>query len=183
MSEPVLNKADMYRRIATGEFGNVLPKWYDFDAWCVEANPRAGQLWGVQHTKIAGFPGTRLNVDSMNVLAVVDGGDFRGENYCISTMIHQHGNVLWEGDVTREYISGNFAPAGGSWRRHMLKPRLISGSAARLVLRSLLNENSFDDLETLLDNYPDHVVELTALDCCYGTVPHRNGIVWEVRRY
>lgn len=181
MKPPVLTKADMYKRIATGEFGNVIPKWYDYDAW-YEDHGRSDRIWGVQHTKIAGFPGTRLNVHSDDVHVILR-DNFDGKNYCISTMVHQHGNSLWEGDVTREYISGTFKPAGGSWRKHMLAPRLIQGCASRLVLRQLLNENSYDDLEILLEQYPDHVVELTALDCCYGTVPHRNAIIWEVRRY
>lgn len=182
MKPSVLNKQDMYRRIATGEFGNVIPKWYDMGGWKIAAETYTTHLWGVQHTKIAGFPGTRLNVRTEDVQVII-ADNFGGENYCISTMIHQHGTPLWEGDVTREYISGTFKPAGGTWRKHMLAPRLIHGSAARLVLRSLLNENSFDDLQILLEEYPDHVVELTALDCCYGTVPHRNAIIWEVRKY
>ncbi len=57
------------------------------------------------------------------------------------------------------------------------------GVAAREILKTYLNENSMDDLDIVLEQYPDHVVELTALDRCFGTVPHRNAVVWEVRSY
>jgi len=52
-----------------------------------------------------------------------------------------------------------------------------------MVLRKHLNPNSLDDLSTVLDRWPGHVVELSAVEGCFGTVPGRNGIVWEVRNY
>ncbi len=34
---PVTNKADCYRRMVAGEFGNTLPRWFDYDKWLQEA--------------------------------------------------------------------------------------------------------------------------------------------------
>jgi hypothetical protein len=65
----------------------------------------------------------------------------------------------------------------------MLAPRLWEGSAARGLLRAVLNPNSYDDLMEMIGVYPNHVVEMSVLDCCFGTVPGRNAVVWEVRRY
>lgn len=183
---PVTNKADMYRRIVAGEFGNTLPRWFDIRQW--EADGPRYRLWGVQHTTVTGFPGTRLDVDTNDVFRTIRDGGFWGD-YCISPMVHQVGNVLWEGDVCLRHdgpgllCSGNVNPAKGSWRRHMLSPRRWEGSAANALLRHVLNENSYDDLLCLLDGYPGHVVELTALDVCFGTCPDRNAVVWELRRY
>lgn len=63
------------------------------------------------------------------------------------------------------------------------KGRHWFGSAARVLLTKHLNPNSYDDMSVLCDRLPGHVVELSALDRFYGTVPHRNAIVWEVRNY
>lgn len=192
MKPPVLSKADMYRRIVAGEFGNTLPRFFSIEDW--EGPGRTGmwmqyELWGVQHTTIPGFPGTRLDVARRDVRRHVR-EEFGGGDYCISPMAHQVGNVLWEGDVARDLdgapgllCCGNVNPANGSWRTHMKKPREWRGSAAVLLLRSVLDPNSYDDLMVLLDEYPGHVVELSALDAYFGTVPHRNAVVWEVRRY
>lgn len=181
---PVLNKQDFYRRSRLGEFGNTCPEWFSVDDWAAgvrEKNWHSKQ-WGIRHTRIAGFAGTRLNVPTADVADHVR-NVFQNGDYQISPMVNGFANVVFEGDVTDRYISGNFNPPGGSWRKHMLKPRLIEGSAAKAVLRTYLNENSQDDLAILLEQYPDHVIELTILDACFGTVPHRNAVIWEVRRY
>lgn len=190
---PVLTKADCYSRIVTGEFGNTLPRWIgdrDRHEWCYDASvPGAPALWGVQHTTLPGFPGTKLNVPTARVLDTILDGGF-GDDYCISPMITSLPGLgaRWEGDVSRDevgrvYCSGSSNPAPGSWRTHMKSPKLWTGASALALLRTVLNENSFDDLMLLLDAYPGHVVELSATDKCYGTVPGRNAVIWEVRKY
>jgi hypothetical protein len=181
---PVTDKKDMYRRLAAGEFGNVIPQYFTIREWLDSGVKYA--LWGVRHTVVSGFPGTRLDVPSADVERVVREGGF-GEQYNISPMVHRIGNIQWEGDVARLttglVCSGNVGPAPGSWRRHMLTPRLWERSAAVALLAQVLNVHSLADVTRLLDDYPDHVIELSALDCCFGTLPGRNAVVWEVRRY
>lgn len=185
---PVTTKRDMYTRLVAGEFGNTLRRWFNWSSWFFDRAAEKYELWGVQHASIAGFPGTRLDVPRRNVARTIQEGGF-GDDYVISPMIHQIGAVRWEGDVCRRHdgpgllCSGNLNPANGSWRRHMLAPKRWEGSAANILLRHILNENSYDDLMILLDTYPDHIVEFSALDVCFGTVPGRNAIVWELRRY
>jgi len=60
---------------------------------------------------------------------------------------------------------------------------LATGLAARLILQARLTEASYHDLELLLDQYPGHVVELSAAACMVGSWPGRNHCVWEVRVY
>lgn len=190
LREPVLRKSDWYARAATGEFGNGLPRFETVrEWWDSHLGFESCELWGVQHKTIAGYPGTRLDVPRRDVPFVIR-DKFDGPyayNYIISPMVHQFGSVLWEGDIMRGVdglsCHGHARPAPGSWRRHMAKPDVWKGSAATALLRSVLNGNSYDDLELLLDGYPDHVVELTALSRCYGTCPGRNAVVWECRRY
>lgn len=187
MRDPVLTKADMNRRLVAGEFGNTNPQWRDLAEW--ERDPAARRFthWGLRHTTIAAFAGTRLNVVSSEVKWHV-GTLFDWRDFNISPMIWCVGNVQWEGDVydhpERGLIcSGAVGPKPGTWRTHMLAPRLWEGSAARALLRSVLNPNSHDDLLELVARYPNHVYELSALDVCFGTVPDRNAVLWEVRRY
>jgi len=190
MKDPVLTKADMYARLSRGDFGNTNAQWTgNYAMWMMErASPQWAhqKLWGVRHTRVSGFPGTQLNVPSDQVQHVIREGGF-GPDYNISPMVPT--GIRWEGDICRSHdgpglvMSGNFRPANGSWRTHMKTPRLIQGTAAYWALKAVLNENSYDDLMILLDEYPDHVVELSALDVCFGTVPGRNAVVWECRFY
>lgn len=188
---PVLSKTDMYSRIVSGEFGNTLPRWFDWRAWV--ADPRgwldtAHPLWGVQSTRFAADPRARLNVPRSEVYDYLASSGLLCDGYCISPMVTQYGRARWEGDVydhpTEGLIcSGNAAPEPGSWRTHMKSPRLWQRSAAYALLREVLTPSSFDDLMILRDLYPEHVYEFTALDVQFGTVPGRNAVVWEVRRY
>ncbi len=189
MSEPVLTKADMYRRLESGEFGNANPQWRTIESWVEACRGKpwdTWKLWGIRSLKPAD-PRCALNVPAAQVIPHICISGLRIDGFNISPMVP--GRVQWEGDVMRRHdgagllCSGNLAPEPGSWRRHMLSPRRWEGSAATAVLRSVLNENSYDDLMIVLDNHPDHVIELSALDICFGTVPGRNGITWECRLY
>ena len=181
--EPVRTKRDMYSRLVAGEFGNTNPSWDGVHEWGMRTTDYP--LWGVR-SKTANDPRTRLNVPTVEVFKYCYDNGLLDAN--ISPMVKAH-SVHWEGDVCRRHdgpgllCSGNVGVVPGSWRTHMKKPRLWEGTAADALLRQYLNENSYDDLMNLLDFYPDHVVELSALDHCFGTVPGRNAVVWEVRRY
>lgn len=178
--DPVFTKADCYRRIVTGEFGNTLPRYFNATAWADSEDFSRYALWGVQHTSIPGFPGTRLDVPTWDVPAMLDAFH---DCYCISPMVHQVGTVLWEGDIDSDGAYGHAYPAKGSWRQHMQKPDVWTGSARIALLRHVLSPDSYEDVMLLLDTYPDHVVELSALSVFFGTIPYRNGVIWECRRY
>jgi hypothetical protein len=55
------------------------------------------------------------------------------------------------------------------------------GSASVAILRSYLNDNSWDDLQVLLEQYPNHIIEFSAYECFVGNLPGRNTLIWEVR--
>jgi hypothetical protein len=62
----------------------------------------------------------------------------------------------------------------------LLTPR--SGAVARALVRRFMSPASLDDLDAILDLYPDAAVEFT----CYGDHNFergRNTIFWEVRNY
>lgn len=53
----------------------------------------------------------------------------------------------------------------------------------KLLLDHYLDPSSRDDLDMLLELYPDAAIELTAFDCNVGIIPGRRVIFWEVRNY
>lgn len=188
---PVLTKTDMYRRIEAGEFGNTLPRWYDVNAWLRDPKgylDAKHPLWGVQSTSKAGDPRARLNHPREGVAGYAASSGLERDGVCISPMVTQYGRALWEGDVYDHperglVCSGNLNPTPGSWRTHMKSPRLWEFTAARMLLRQVMNENSYDDLMELVARYPNHAYEFTALDVHFGTRAGRNCVMWEVRRY
>jgi hypothetical protein len=179
----------MYRRLAAGEFGNTTPQYFDLETW-ERDRPKNLKWWGVR-TLTPGGP-CYLNCPESSIPDVVLNYRAQGHRINISMMVDKV-------TVTRAWLEIFDSPSGlvvegiewpdtriENWRTSMPDPRRRRAwkhTAARLVLKRHLNENDLDDLEILIKNYPDHVIELSALDSCLGTIPHRRGIVWEVRKY
>ena len=82
----------------------------------------------------------------------------------------------WEGTLGQTKLPMREAMAQG-----LLIPR--SGAETRWLLRNHLDPSSLDDLDDLLDLYPDAVIEFTAFSKDIGMIPNRNTVMWEVRNY
>lgn len=187
MSEPVTDKRQMYDLLAAGRFGNTIPQYFDVGEW--ERSTDAGRwtAWGVR-TLRPGGP-CRLHCPSAEVRETCQRPEYAAAGINISMMIDAAMAVTLWADVYDSpaglVVYGiEHPPKGGSWRALMpTDGRHFEGTAARMLLRRHLNPNSLADLESLFDRWPGHVVELSAADRCFGTVPHRNAVVWEVRLY
>lgn len=55
--------------------------------------------------------------------------------------------------------------------------------ATKVLLDHYMDPSSHDDLDALLDLYPDATIELSAFTIDVGNIPGRNTIFWEVRDY
>ena len=94
--------------------------------------------------------------------------------------------LLLQGEVTRSVGGLDLmfsTEPGQSMRDAMRQARTASGLAARLILDAFLDANSRDDIEALLELYPDSVVEFGAYARDVGVLPRRNTVIWEVRDY
>lgn len=182
----VANKSQMYELLTAGRFGNTIPQYGSVEEWVASGDPQRYPFWGVR-TKTPGGP-CRLNCPVAEVEATVK--SFRPHPPNISVMISSVGRVTWLGDVwdspTGLICSGvEYPKRVHDWRQLMNKgvPSRWEGLAARRLLQRHLNPNSYDDLVGILEGFPSHVVELSAMDVCFGVIPHRNAIIWEVRAY
>lgn len=57
------------------------------------------------------------------------------------------------------------------------------GLRAEMLLKASMNTNSWEDFQILRDEYPGHIIEFSCYDCELGSIPGRNTLVWEVRKY
>ena len=178
---PAIRTKMQFQALQTaGVLGNCLPTFFTVDNW-LESRPAPGALWGVQHTKIAGFPHTRLNTPTEEV---ADQVRFFGPDYKIAPMVPA-GSIIWEGDIRYDpalTCFGHYKPEPGSWRKHMRTPDVFQGVAAEGVL-ALMSPSSREDLRDLFDLYPDHVIETSVMNRNFGMLPNRNSVIWEVRLY
>ncbi len=95
-------------------------------------------------------------------------------------------NLLIQGEVARNVggldLTYSTEP-GLPMRDAMREAKTAWGLVASLILNTFLDPNSRDDIETLLEMYPDAVVEFGSYDRDVGLLPRRNTVIWEVRHY
>ena len=184
MRPPVTSKIDMYRRLAAGEFGNTSPQFFDLWTWTKFKDSHDIKLWGIR-TMTGGNGPARLNVQTRFVGYWWWKFTMEGHNCQVSAMVDEYRTAVfnvWESPSGLVVEGKEYPERAEEWRSIFAGPLTRwAGIQARMVLKRHLNENSYDDLMLLLDEYPDHIVEMTTLNRCFGTVPHRNACVWEVR--
>ena len=186
--EPVLSKKDFVRRYIAGEFGNAAPTWNDLDEY------KTAMPWSVYklgyhqryhiRNREAGGPG------EYNVCWKQVGADwhylktYRGcKDLYISAMAPTERTII-QGEV-QQGVWGwelTYSLVRKPMREALAETTLTArGLGARLLLREAMNDLSYQWLEHLLGEYPDHVVEFSVYSTCWGTVPGHNTVFWEVR--
>lgn len=187
IAAPVRTKRRMYTLLANGDFGNTIPQYFSVAEWLASTESGRYRYWGVRTLKPGGP--CRLNCPADEVPATAGGFTTSGNAINISCMVDRAVTVTLWADVY-DSPSGllvygvEYPPKGGSWRALMpSEGRQSEGVRAVMLLRRHLNASSLADLEALRERYPGHVYELSACRECFGTVPGRNGVIWEVRQY
>jgi hypothetical protein len=94
--------------------------------------------------------------------------------------------IVLQGEVMRTWrgleLTYSFAPY--PMKIALAKaPCYAVGLVAKLLLDTWLWPASRDDVDAFLDLYDGHAIEFTAYGIAVGDQPHRNTLIWEVRRY
>ena len=183
----VNTKREMYRLLAAGAFGNTTPQYFSILSWACSSDYLKYSTWGVR-TMEPGGPG-KMYIPTVEVADVALGLMCSGHSINISPMIDVMCTItawleVFRSDNGLVVFSVEYPYRGDSWREKMPTcGKHCMGVSAIMLLKRHLNPNSLADLLTLLDQYPDSVVELSATNICLGVLPHRNAIIWEVRNY
>lgn len=181
----IRSKRESYRLLTAGLLGNTIPVHFDADKW-ERDHSREMPTWGVR-CMTPGGP-CRLHVPTPLVRPVFDAVRAAGHVPNISAMVSNVAPAslacdVWDAPGGLIVFGVEYPAREFDWREVMRRPVQWTGLAARMLLAKHLNPASLADLHAVLDLYPGHVVELSALPVCYGTVPGRNAVTWEVRDY
>lgn len=68
-------------------------------------------------------------------------------------------------------------------REAMKHPKVAVGLRASILMQVNMNYADWEEINWLLDQYPDAIVEFTSYSVFVGSLPGRNTVVWEVRNY
>lgn len=200
---PVNSKQEFYRRLRAGEFDvNDNHRWYDVRRWLADC-PWLRTDWNVKRTtqlmgvatfadyavlpvfgiQSIGKPGGRCDYN-VPVLEVAERVAQWQTPYSISPMLPDD-YIVCQGEVW-DTVGGLYLHSSTAKvpMRQALKesPEHRSGLLAREYLRYHLPSADFEDMMSLLDRYPGHVVEFGVYGCDVG-VRKRRTITWEIRNY
>jgi len=185
---PVNSKKDFVKRYKNGEFGNASPTWNDLKSFLDEGRDK--DLTGLYHlrNRVKGGP-TWYNVSGGSVrdkwAEVHSLGQVTEGNLYVSEMCPTHKTQL-VGEVTDtpDGLTLYASTLPRTMREALASSSFtVRGLPAVGYLRMYLNANSYEWMHELLDRYPGHVIEFTALSRCWGTLPGFNTVFWEVRNY
>jgi len=178
---PVLNKDDFYKRWLEDEFGNRLRGWTSVES--LMADSYSG-LVNIRSTK-ADCKAMRYDVPKDLVLdAIKDlGGPISEYRF---NELAPDSSLLIQGELYEDHR--------GWWLLYSLEQmkmrvalefnsRTVQGLTAKLIMQHFCCPSSLESLRALIDLYPYHVIEFGVYEKTLGTIPNRNTIIWEVRKY
>jgi hypothetical protein len=189
-SHKVLTKRENYEHWQSGSYGNKLRSWRTVKEWrasgfagkvalrqlgrggggCVYHLDRSTLDAALLNWKLSGVSDEAIMVNEQAPDCLLIQGEYRNEVLVIDGETH-HGLFFHS-------------------RAHkQMREALVDGAAmaydhqADLMLRHLMSPSSYDDWLMLIEQYPDHVLEVSVYDMFVGDQPNRNALVWEIRKY
>lgn len=187
---PILTKNQFVDAYLRGEFGNRAPTWNTIEEYKasnyvgpvhIRNRIRGGQTWyNVNWTDV-----------EMTYREITERGLIKPDDCYFSAMAPTEktliqGEVCQRATVHKEQCGLYLLY---SMIRKPMREALAMGSNeatsfwASYLLRHHMDPSSWEWLNTLLERYPDHVIEFSTYGINWGTIPKRNTVIWEVRKY
>lgn len=183
---PVIEtKVDMYKLYERGLFGNKLRTWKTPQD-CIDENPDC--LLGMRYAgPKTGWP-VKADFLACDLPGIVESVVSQGYDYDLLRVGERSDDstCLINGEIcaSERNYDLHYSTAK-TWMRPALRefPQYAQGYKVVAIMQQLLDPASWDDIKDLLVTYPNHVVEFAAFGKDVGVYPHRNTVVWEVRKH
>jgi hypothetical protein len=188
----ISSKAQNYRLWRGGAYGNKLRSWRGVDEWrssgfrgrvalrslvggggpCLYDLGPADLEARYRDWRASGIPGHAITIDEMAPAgSTVLQGEYLNEPFVTDDGGPAWGYFLYSRDRTPMRAALRFRSA------------VARGLVSDLMIKGAMTPSSYEDWRELLGRWPGHVLEVSIYDRCLGDVPHRNALVWEIRRY
>lgn len=180
MPTAITSKSEMYRRLNSGQLGHTIPSAETWEQ--LERMTAGGGRFAIRSKTVN--RGTVFDLSAAEVRERV--ATLTPDSWNVSPMLNDAHRICY----------GHLIDAVGGWHLHYsdtpkpckLMPSVDGceekwkdGLAARLYLRSIMDDTGWETLLRLLDDYPDHVIEFSVMtDAVHAFGPTRV-IFWEVR--
>jgi hypothetical protein len=187
----ISSKAEFFRLWELGVLGNRNRLWHhpiDAMMWGWEEYLRTGLIRDIAFRELGKAGGGRWQKYRWyEVDIAAEEWEGEGRKFICDDAAPNHLTTLC-GEVCRTYrgLEGTLAVHPFCGIRDSMKKGLMIPRQSTVVLALLerfMDPSSRDDLDTLLDIYPDATVEFSCFSVDAGIFPGRNTIFWETRDY
>jgi hypothetical protein len=177
------SKAEFYRLWTAGCLGNKPRTWRELQP-ALDAHLFT---YGIREIGKAGGGKFELVAGGVHLEEAIGRWIKEGRTWIIDDGAPNHLSQL-QGEIccTTRGLEGYLAVRSGvSMREAMARGLLLprNGIVTRILLRHFCDAASLDDIDLLLEMYPDATIELCTYSVNVGCIPGRNTIIWEVRDY
>ena len=180
----IKTKNFMYCLLKLKKFGNTFQIWNSLEEW--KKRNSESELFGIRCVNCYNGPFiTDLPPDELEKYAIY----FAEKGYSIVLYETSPKHLITiQGEVSKRRYTHDWELEYSTKKEHMrkalsLERKSLKGLEAEYLIRKYFNENSFEDLLMVMDEFPDHVIEFTAYNKCVGVCQARNVVIWECRLY
>jgi hypothetical protein len=179
----IRSKAEFYRLWTAGCLGNKPRTWSDVQ----DAIRARLKVYGIREMGKAGGGLFTFANGPVELAYKIRRWKREGRKWMIDSAAPNHLTEL-QGEVCRTTrgLEGYLAAHSHVGMREAIARRLLisrSPLETRILLHHFCDAASLDDIDTLLEMYPDATIEFCAYSVNVGNIPGRNTIIWEVRNY
>lgn len=181
----ITSKREFFAKWRAGLLGNRTELWTDpYDVW--EAINGGLDKVGFREIGRAGGGAWEL-VPAAEFMTTYDRWVQAKRTFIMDGSVPNEKRTL-QGEIARTYrglegyldTQGTLAMRPAMAAGHM---KTCGGALVMALLDRYMDDNSREDLQMLLDLYPDATIEFTCFSCDVGMFLNRNTIFWETRNY
>lgn len=187
MARPISSKRDFVERFRRGEFGNSTPTWDSVRDWFAERERYLDSNLYHLRNRIPGGR-THYSLEGWRLYTWAgsrEGKWVYGPEWYVSMMAPMDQTAI-QGELRR--VAGglqlHYTTVPLPMRDALTKDsRQAMGLVANMLLQRNMDAGSYDWIQTLLDEYPNHIVEFTTFKKPWGTLATMGfaTVIWELR--
>lgn len=185
----VASKAKFFELWEAGVLGNRTRLWRDPHTALLEARRLGIKEIGFREIRPIGTTGAGKweKVPREEIIDAANRWYAEGRKFLLDDGAPDDKRVL-QGEICRTYngMEGYLDTVA----KLPIRPAMAAGhmrhfsyAACKILLDKYMDPNSRDDLDMLLELYPDAAVEFSTFSINVGIFPHRNTLFWETRDY
>ncbi|MFH1506144.1 MAG: hypothetical protein ABIE94_04130 [archaeon] len=182
--EKISTKRMSYQLLEARAFGNKLRTWDSIED--MENSDYKGTVT-MRHKNVYGGGFIEYRVPVFKISKMVDEWVRRGARKEDITFNESapDDTLLIQGEVARSWVGYHlrFSTEKKPMRDALKDCKHARGLQVKMLLQKHLTPSSYEDIQALLEMFPEHVVEFSAYNHCLGDIPGRNAVIWEVRLY